>query len=74
MTPARVASPLPECAGCGRPVRRDVAAANGGRCSDCVQAAVDLVLFRTPRHLALDDLTCGRCGYPEAVCPCLVDA
>jgi hypothetical protein len=35
VTPARIAPPLPECLDCGDPVRRDTAAANAGRCTDC---------------------------------------
>jgi hypothetical protein len=30
-----VAFPLPECPGCDRPVRRDIAEANDGLCSEC---------------------------------------
>jgi hypothetical protein len=35
--------PLPECPGCGLPVKRDVFDANAGSCSECRGLRADLV-------------------------------
>lgn len=45
----RLAQPLPECGECGRPTRRAVYDATGGRCTECAAWAT------APARVDLDD-------------------
>lgn len=51
MSPVAQAAPLPECAMCEAPTRRDAHERNGGLCSACAHQLV-LAVGHRARHIA----------------------